>query len=271
VLAGVLAQRTTARFEVVLIDDCHPQPLAARAREAFPQVTALRNAVNRGPAYTRNRILERARAPYVAFLDADCIVPAHWVERLRAHLAPDTVLSGRVVRPDGSVEWGPRRSTWLGVSLACREHEANVASSNNMVVPRELAFRAGGFNEGLGIYFEDSLFTLMLRRAGARVRYLAEAEVVHDHHSAANPRRLRLQSRNTLWAMHHYYRGRPLLRAGCAAALAANYLGKAALALARGRAPACLALVRGTCDGLVAAHRRPWRDHWLSPDGDRSP
>ncbi len=264
VLETLAAQRTDAGFEVILIDDCHPEPLAERVRERFPQVVAQRNATNRGPAYTRNRILELASAPYVAFLDADCIVPDHWIERIRPHLDPGTVLSGRVVRPDGSVEWGPRRSTWLGVSLPCRVDEANVASSNNMVVPTALAFRAGGFNEGLGIYFEDSFFTLMLRRAGARVRYLADAAVVHDHHSAGNPRRLYLQSRNTVWAMHHYYHGRPLVQAGCAAALTVNYLVQAATALARGRPAASAGLLRGTVAGMAAARRNPWRDAWLS-------
>ena len=262
-LESLVAQETALKFEVILIDDCHPEQLADKVQVNFPQVHAHRNETNQGPAYNRNRIIELARAPFIAFFDADCIVPPDWIDTVRPHLESNTVLSGRVVRPDGSVEWEPRRATWMGVSVQSKSAEANVASSNNMVVSRKLAINAGGFNEHLRIYFEDSLFSLNCRRAGGSVQYLAAAEVVHDHHSLRNPGRLEQQSRNTLWAMHHYYHRQPMLRSACTIALCTNYGVKAVIHGLACRPAFSVAYLRGAWAGLRKIRQDTWRERWL--------
>ncbi|ROR29705.1 glycosyltransferase family 2 protein [Inmirania thermothiophila] len=263
-LNSLLAQRTDIPYEIVVGDDAHPANLHARVRATYPQVRSFRNHENRGPGHTRNRILEHARAPYVAFFDADCVVPPNWIEQVRPHLAPDLLLSGRVVRPDGTREWGPRRRTWIGVSIPCPVRWANVASSNNMVVPRDLAFRVGGFNEALGIYFEDSLFSLRCCMAGARVRYLETAFVVHHHHSARNPGRARRQAANTLWSMYHVHRHHPLRRLGSLTLLVALYGTRSLAARLRGEREAAAAWLAGITEALGwIRSRRPWREDWL--------
>jgi len=262
-LLSLQRQETDLDFEVIVGDDCHPDDLAEKVRQGFPRVVAFRNAENSGPAFTRNRILEMAQGEYVAFFDADCVVPPGWIESVRPHLEPMRLLSGRVVRPDGSVEWVARRTTWMGVSLPCAEPDANVASSNNMVVPRALALDIGGFNEALRIYFEDSLFSIQCRQAGATVAYLAEATVEHHHHSLRNPGRLALQSRNTLWSMVHVYRGRPPWQLACTLALLLNYTARVGLHLVKLEPAFSLAYLRGMRDGLGWILRKPWRQHWI--------
>jgi len=267
-LKTLLDQRTDAPYEIIVADDHHPDDLAARVNARFPQIKTLRNEQNRGPAYGRNRIIEMARGEYIAFFDADCVVPPDWIEKVRPHLTPQTIISGRVVRPDGSVEWGPRKATWLGVSLPCKIPEANVASSNNMVVPASLAKAVGGFNEGLGIYFEDSLFSLQCRRMGARVVYLESAQVEHHHHSLLNPRRLQLQSRNTLWAMYNVHRQRRGIQIAAVACLSGIYLAKAVLHLFKLEQAHATAYLQGIRDGFTQIARGGWKEDWI---GGRPP
>ena len=73
-IASVLAQ-TGARFELIVIDDGSTdgtlddlRPLAAQARE---NPIRIEGTPHRGPAAARNRGVELARAPLIAFLDSD--------------------------------------------------------------------------------------------------------------------------------------------------------------------------------------------------------
>ena len=266
-LSNLHAQETGLIYEIIVVDDCHPDNLAARCERVYPTTRVFRQQVNQGPACARNLIIREARAPYIAFLDADCEVPPRWLENVAPHLRDNRLISGRVVRPDGSLEWGPRRATWLGVSLPCRLEEANVASSNNLFTPTRVAREIGGFNEGLRIYFEDSLFSLLFRRAGGEVIYLPEAEVTHHHHSLRNPARLTLQARNTLWSMYHYYRGRPMLRLACTTGLCTLYLARVGSSLLRLEPAFSIAYLRGIAAGLSCIARRRWRQDWVGAPG----
>ncbi len=60
-------------LEVLVIDDCPDEPID-HVMEQYrndPRVIYLRNDKNLGAAETRNRGIQMARAPFVAFLDAD--------------------------------------------------------------------------------------------------------------------------------------------------------------------------------------------------------
>jgi teichuronic acid biosynthesis glycosyltransferase TuaG len=70
---SALAQEVA--LEVLVIDDCPESPID-QVMEQYndePRVIYLRNPKNMGAAETRNRGIALAKAPYVAFLDADDI------------------------------------------------------------------------------------------------------------------------------------------------------------------------------------------------------
>src|SRR4051812_36397661 len=66
-----LLQRHVA-FELIVVDDGSSDG-TADALEALgdPRLVVVRNAVNRGVAHARNRGIDQARHPWVAFLDDD--------------------------------------------------------------------------------------------------------------------------------------------------------------------------------------------------------
>lgn len=75
---SLMANICTAEVEIIVVEDCSKdgtwavcQRLAAR----YPAVKALRNDVNRGVSFTRNRGLQAASGEYVLFADSD-----DWVE-----------------------------------------------------------------------------------------------------------------------------------------------------------------------------------------------
>ncbi len=213
---------------VIVVDDGGSDGTGQMIAERFPHVRCMRLPENRGPARARNVAIDAATTPYVAFFDSDVTLTPGWSSAAHASLSPGVILAGRVEKPDGALEWGPRKIMPWGGSVPCPPERANVASSNNMVVPVALAQKIGGFAEELGIYFEDSFFCIQALRAGFDVRYVDAAVVTHHHYSQLSPERKRRQVRNRCYAMITSSRcplGMALLQAAVAAAEALGAAG----------------------------------------------
>ncbi|CAN5747000.1 hypothetical protein BH23PSE1_BH23PSE1_18370 [soil metagenome] len=95
-LAGLLASLHAqdfdmARAEVIVVDNgSRALPRAQVARH--PNITLVEEAVP-GPGPTRNRGAALARAPLLAFTDADCRVAPDWLARILARFAADPGLA----------------------------------------------------------------------------------------------------------------------------------------------------------------------------------
>jgi GT2 family glycosyltransferase len=140
------------------------------------------------PGANRNAALRLAQGDVVVFTDDDCRPPPEWLERAlaAARRRPDAVLQG-TTRPDPDE-----------VVLARAPHNQSQyitppvpwAQACNIVYPRELVERIGGFDER-ALVGEDADLAIRAREAGAP--YLAAPEVLTYHavHAPTLPRELR--------------------------------------------------------------------------------
>ena len=145
-----LAEQTLAaeRFEAVVVDDGSTDDTAAVlarfAQGAGPPIVVLRGA-GEGPAIARNAGWRAARAPLVAFTDDDCEAPPDWLERALAAAAehPGAIVQG----PTSPI---PRELELTGPFTRTKDIPAPNPSFQtcNIVYPRELLERLGGFDEG---------------------------------------------------------------------------------------------------------------------------
>jgi glycosyltransferase involved in cell wall biosynthesis len=174
-LAALAAQRTTAEFEVIVVDDGSTDDTAAIA-ESSPQAVRLVRSGGVGPGPARNAGVAVATGEALAFTDADCVPAPGWLEAGLEALAGADLVQG-AVHADPAAAAGPfDRTVWVvaetglyeGASLFCR---------------RELFDRVGGFEDWLGARLgkplaEDAWFGWRARRAGARTAF-ADAALVH--------------------------------------------------------------------------------------------
>ena len=80
---SVLAQ-TYRDLEVLVVDDCSPEPITAAALGNDPCLRVIRHETNRGVGAARNTGVEAARGDVVAFLDSD----DYWLpEKLQQQMA----------------------------------------------------------------------------------------------------------------------------------------------------------------------------------------
>jgi glycosyltransferase involved in cell wall biosynthesis len=183
-LLCALAEQTlpAERFEVIVVDNgSGPETgrvLAAQRAAGRLVLRGERRAVTLGPAGGRNAGWRLARAPLVAFTDDDCRPTPGWLEAMMAACAthPGAVIQGPT-RPDP----GERdRDGWLSHSVSI-ERLGPQYETCNIVYPRALLERLGGFDESFGLRpaGEDTDLAWRAIESGARTAFAPDALVLH--------------------------------------------------------------------------------------------
>lgn len=169
------------RFEVVLVDNGSgddTREVLERLAGASPlRLRVLAIEVNRGPAAARNLGWTSTSAPFVAFTDDDCVPRADWlVQALRTCRAcPELgVLQGATLRPPGSYVYGPNTSY--------REtlRPSPYFEGCNLVFPRSVLERTGGFDESFTFGGEDTAAGWSALEDGSRWIFDESCVVTHD-------------------------------------------------------------------------------------------
>jgi GT2 family glycosyltransferase len=192
---------------------------AVRARfGADPRLTLVENGENLGFAGGNNRVLGRAEAPYLLFLNPDCIVGPETLSRMLAFMeaTPDAGMAGCVIRdPDGSEQVASRRAIpdpWIGLVRVLhldrlwprltRGHRLNLTdqplpdrpvpveaiSGSFMLVRRSALDQVGPLDEGYFLHCEDLDWFVRFARAGWGIYLVPDVEVVHHKGACSTAR-----------------------------------------------------------------------------------
>jgi glycosyltransferase involved in cell wall biosynthesis len=175
------------QFEVVLVDDCTPEPLegvAERGRlELGLTIRYVRTAESHGPAPARNLGTSIASAPILAFTDSDCRPHRDWLARgLAAFADPKVALvAGPCLPKPGQA-----------VKLTCKDHftidEHPSYPAMNVFYRRAVFEEVGGFDTSLcvrdplgrAVEAADTDLAWRVIKAGYAKRFVREAIVYHE-------------------------------------------------------------------------------------------
>lgn len=186
---AALAQDFPAQqFIVVVIDNNSTDRTAAVARELGAEVWSCSEV---GVVNARQFAWITARTELVAFLDADCEPPRDWLRRAVAALEADPMNGAVGIR---LVSAPPRTIAEEHIVrvriLDCDRFQERNALQFPFVVTAGMVLRTAalkavhGFDKGLGRDGgEDADLCWRLDRAGWRVVYTPDIEVVHHHRS----------------------------------------------------------------------------------------
>jgi GT2 family glycosyltransferase len=204
-LASVYEGTSGLAFEVIVIDNASDDGSAAMAREKYPRAILIENKERLGFAANQNQGIRRASGEFVVLLNNDTIVRAGAFEKLVGFMRanPRSGLAGpRLLNPDGFVQESCYRTPTLGVLF----YDATFISflfPNNPVfggykrwahdavreVPsisgaciaarRAAVDEVGLLDERFFMYFEDHDWCLRFRRAGWKIQFVPDAQVVH--------------------------------------------------------------------------------------------
>jgi glycosyltransferase involved in cell wall biosynthesis len=199
-LASVLGQRTTRRYEVIVVDNNSTDGTRGEIQRAMAGGASVRYVLeaNQGVSYARNAGIAAARAPLVAFVDDDVCVGADWIETICRHFEqhPEVDAVGGKVLPDWEApppawltrdHWGPLALLDLG-ETPCRVNGENRVCllTANLACRRCVFDRVGLFRtelqrvqDGIGS-MEDHEWLLRFWVAGREALYVPDLTAVTD-------------------------------------------------------------------------------------------
>lgn len=187
-LEALTAQTLREPWEVVVVDDGSPEPVAGIA-ERFTSQLDLRviRQDNAGPAAARNRGVREARGTFIAFTDDDCQPEHDWLATLVGAVRerPDALVGGTTI--NGLPHELFASTSQLIVDLVYEHFNADPDSayffaSNNMLCGREAFLEMGGFDATFPrAGAEDRDFCDRWRMAGRPLVWRPAARVEHRH------------------------------------------------------------------------------------------
>ena len=175
-LEALAAQDLDGEFEVVVVDNVSDDDTAAIVRAAAVDVTLVREE-RRGAGIARNSGVAAARAPAIAFTDADCVPAPSWLRAGVEALAHADLVQGSVVAdPETPLHPFDRTVEVMGPT--------GLFETANLFVTREIFDRVGGFSDWAtevieAPFGEDAVFGWQARRSGARFAFEPDARVAH--------------------------------------------------------------------------------------------
>lgn len=189
------------RFEVVVVDDGSPTPIAPVVVPFQTElaVTLIRQA-NAGPAKARNVGAAHAKGEFLVFTDDDCAPLPNWLGCLERQFAqtPNCAIGGQTLNalPDNLYSTA---SQVLIDYLYGYYNEAQASSffaSNNLAVPTASFQALGGFDTAFPLAAgEDREFCDRWLQKGYQMVYAPDMQIYHAH-------QLTLKS---FWRQHFNY------------------------------------------------------------------
>ena len=202
-LASILANPPASPFESWVVDNASTDDSPRMVHEKFPQVHLIENRENVGFARANNQAIQRCTGKYILVLNPDTLVSSGALQALVDFLDkhPEAGAAGaRILKPDGSLQISshPRptlsRELWRLFHLDAlspyamypvtkwetnQPQEVDVLGGACLLLRKEVLEQVGFLDEDYFIYSEEVDLCYRIQRAGWRIYWVPQAEVVH--------------------------------------------------------------------------------------------
>lgn len=196
-------------YEIIVVDNASKDGSTALLKSEYPQVKLIENGYNAGFAKANNQGLELCSGEYLLLLNSDTIVKENAISALVGFMDShgDTAICGpKLLNSDLTLQLPCRRgfprlinsvAYFSGISRLFPEnkvlgsylmtymdsgltHEVDAVSGACLLVRRNTLGRIGGLlDEAFFMHFEDIDLCFRAKKAGYKVYYVHNSEVVH--------------------------------------------------------------------------------------------
>jgi len=193
--------------EVILVDNRSSDGSQALVKSLFPWVRLIENEQNAGYPRGNNTGFRQSRGEYILFLNTDTVMPAAALAALLVAIKarPEVGAVGpSLVREDGrfQVSFGNKVGFFseirqklilnpyhrIALRRARKPREVGWLSGACLLARRAAIERAGLFDEGFFLYFEDIDLCRRIAAQGFKLVFLPSARVCHVGGAAASAR-----------------------------------------------------------------------------------
>lgn len=183
-----VAEQTVVPDEVIMVcdhctDDTQRQIAAYVEANGLHHIRVIQNGGERGKKYAQRAGVELASNEYVAVTDADCKLPARWVEAIEDALCehPDMIIAPvKMVANDNRITQRLMELEFLSLQMVTAgsaiRQRATMCNGANMIFRRSMYLSHDGNNQYIS---GDDMFLLSeVKRKGGVVAYLKDADAV---------------------------------------------------------------------------------------------
>ena len=223
-LRTVLEASAGLEVEVIVVDNASRDGSAEMVERKFPEIGLIRNDRNLGFAAANNIAFRRSRGRYVLLLNSDTIVRPDTLRCLVQFLDdhPEAAAAGcKILNPDGTLQLESRRSfptpmaafyKLSGLSrlfpdsrrfgrynLTYLDEEqvsqVDALSGSCMMVRRRVIDEVGPLDEDYFMYGEDIDWCFRMQKAGWKIYYVPDTEIIHFRGESGKKVEMRTQYR----------------------------------------------------------------------------
>lgn len=207
-LRSIYSQTPGWDFETLVIDNHSQDQSLPIFKRDFPQAKPVLNKNNPGFAKAVNQGIGIARGEYILLLNNDTIVLPNSLEQLVNFMdsRPEAMAAGgKVLNPDGSLQFSCRRFPGLSTALFnrqslltrvfrnnkfsrdylmsgwehCQPKEVDWVSACYLIMRRQAIEKIGRFDEKFFMYCEDVDWCLRAKKLGLKIYYCPQAPIIH--------------------------------------------------------------------------------------------
>lgn len=201
-LASLKQQKLpAARFEVIVVDNGSKDRTREIAR-SFGRWLSVKVVERSGVriAALRNFGAAFARGEFLAFLDADCVAPRHWLQQgLDLMRADDSRIIGAQYRIPADSSWVAK--AWYGDLWRMKDGAVSYVPGGDLIVSLKLFMNLGGFDETI-VASEDCEFCERAAASPVTILAVPSLSVVH----LGTPQTLEGFYRKQAWHGIHVHR-----------------------------------------------------------------
>lgn len=200
-LESIESNRGALETEIIVVDNASNDGSVEMVKQRHKDIKILINKENFGFAKANNQGIKMAKGEYILLLNSDTEVKPGSLENLvefaKKHLEAG-VVGARLLNPDGSPQpsvyhfptiWRAIAEYWLGQRGSYEKYSLTASDAVRveavtgaaMLILRKTIEKVGLLDERYFMYFEDLDYCRRVKRAGLKVYYLPQAEVIHYH------------------------------------------------------------------------------------------
>jgi GT2 family glycosyltransferase len=207
------------QWEWIVADNNSREDLSERLQEA----DYLRFPENYGFAKANNKAAEKASAPYLFFVNPDCVLVENCLPPLMQGIDQAAIAGPRVINEDGSVQlsFGPflsihgeflqrkrmKNEKTEGIQSWIRrkgQFSPDYVSGCALLIRKKLYDEIGGFDEDFFLYEEDVDLCKRVHDLGLRILYVPSGTILHRRNSSVRQESERA-SQEYRKSQRHYY------------------------------------------------------------------
>lgn len=218
-IESVISTVLDIKYEIIVVDNCSSNESYKQLKqmnEKYEEVNIIANSQNRGFGYGNNTGVDLCKYNNILLLNPDVVVLENAISKMLDRILGDEsigIIGSKLLNEDLTLQYSCRRFLPLHKFILARtpfkrfikksivetinskylmkdydhkeEKEVDWLMGSCLMLRKKDFLDVGGFSKEYFMYFEDVDLCYKLRKAGKRVLYYPEANMIHLHEQAS--------------------------------------------------------------------------------------